>query len=134
MAVVRGVNSANYPVTCAFAAFLCDARSCSWLFAGVAQSVEQLTRNEKVGGSIPLSGTIKRKGLVAFGAALVSLESPPRAYLVHCPVCFAILLFVMALYNLVPGARITKITSDWRSTKGKGVLASNRKSIIMHAI
>ena len=27
--------------------------------AGVAQSVEQFTRNEKVGGSIPLSGTIK---------------------------------------------------------------------------
>ena len=27
--------------------------------AGIAQSVEQLTRNEKVGGSIPLSGTIK---------------------------------------------------------------------------
>lgn len=27
-------------------------------FAGVAQSVEQLIRNEKVGGSIPLSGTI----------------------------------------------------------------------------
>ncbi len=26
--------------------------------AGVAQLVEQLTRNEKVGGSIPLSGTI----------------------------------------------------------------------------
>lgn len=26
--------------------------------AGVAQSVEQFTRNEKVGGSIPLSGTI----------------------------------------------------------------------------
>ena len=26
-------------------------------FAGVAQSVEQLIRNEKVGGSIPLSGT-----------------------------------------------------------------------------
>ena len=25
--------------------------------AGVAQSVEQFTRNEKVGGSIPLSGT-----------------------------------------------------------------------------
>ena len=27
------------------------------LSAGIAQSVEQLTRNEKVGGSIPLSGT-----------------------------------------------------------------------------
>ena len=26
--------------------------------AGIAQSVEQLTRNEKVGGSTPLSGTI----------------------------------------------------------------------------
>jgi hypothetical protein len=26
--------------------------------AGIAQSVEQLIRNEKVGGSIPLSGTI----------------------------------------------------------------------------
>ena len=26
-------------------------------FAGIAQSVEQLIRNEKVGGSIPLSGT-----------------------------------------------------------------------------
>jgi hypothetical protein len=30
--------------------------------AGVAQSVEQLIRNEKVGGSIPLSGT-KSNGL-----------------------------------------------------------------------
>ena len=29
--------------------------------AGVAQSVEQLTRNEKVGGSIPLSGTSNEK-------------------------------------------------------------------------
>lgn len=28
-------------------------------FAGVAQSVEQFIRNEKVGGSIPLSGTIR---------------------------------------------------------------------------
>jgi hypothetical protein len=32
-------------------------------FAGVAQSVEQLIRNEKVGGSIPLSGTNKIKHL-----------------------------------------------------------------------
>ena len=30
-----------------------------WFQAGVAQSVEQLTRNEKVGGSIPLSGINK---------------------------------------------------------------------------
>lgn len=30
------------------------------IIAGIAQSVEQLTRNEKVGGSIPLSGTILR--------------------------------------------------------------------------
>jgi hypothetical protein len=30
-------------------------------FAGVAQSVEQLIRNEKVGGSIPLSGTKQTK-------------------------------------------------------------------------
>ena len=29
--------------------------------AGVAQSVEQLIRNEKVGGSIPLTGTSKIK-------------------------------------------------------------------------
>ena len=28
------------------------------MYAGIAQSVEQLIRNEKVGGSIPLSGTI----------------------------------------------------------------------------
>ena len=27
------------------------------VYAGIAQSVEQLIRNEKVGGSIPLSGT-----------------------------------------------------------------------------
>src|SRR3982750_2153257 len=33
-------------------------------FAGVAQSVEQLIRNEKVGGSIPLSGTKCAKGLL----------------------------------------------------------------------
>ena len=29
------------------------------VYAGIAQSVEQLIRNEKVGGSIPLSGTNK---------------------------------------------------------------------------
>ena len=34
--------------------------------AGVAQSVEQLTRNEKVGGSIPLSGTMFYKGFSDF--------------------------------------------------------------------
>ena len=43
--------------------------------AGVAQSVEQLTRNEKVGGSIPLSGTNKMKELVCFFAFLISRES-----------------------------------------------------------
>jgi hypothetical protein len=32
-------------------------------FAGVAQSVEQLIRNEKVGGSIPLSGTTINRSL-----------------------------------------------------------------------
>jgi hypothetical protein len=31
--------------------------------AGIAQSVEQLIRNEKVGGSIPLSGTNRIKDL-----------------------------------------------------------------------
>jgi hypothetical protein len=31
--------------------------------AGIAQSVEQLIRNEKVGGSIPLSGTNKNNHL-----------------------------------------------------------------------
>ncbi len=34
--------------------------------AGVAQSVEQLIRNEKVGCSIHLSGTNKDKGLLLF--------------------------------------------------------------------
>lgn len=35
--------------------------------AGVAQSVEQLIRNEKVGGSIPLTGTISGKGPASAG-------------------------------------------------------------------
>ena len=39
--------------------------------AGIAQSVEQLIRNEKVVGSIPISGTILR--WVARGHGLVSL-------------------------------------------------------------
>ena len=34
--------------------------------AGIAQLVEQLIRNEKVGGSIPLSGTNKNKKLCIF--------------------------------------------------------------------
>ena len=32
--------------------------TCGPFCAGVAQSVERLTRNEEVGGSIPLAGTI----------------------------------------------------------------------------
>ena len=42
--------------------------------AGIAQSVEQLIRNEKVGGSIPLSGTkkIKHSGQLARVGLFVS--------------------------------------------------------------
>ena len=36
------------------------------LLAGVAQLVEQLIRNEKVGGSIPSSGTIGFNNLAPF--------------------------------------------------------------------
>ena len=32
-----------------------------FIYAGIAQSVEQFTRNEKVVGSIPISSTIKGK-------------------------------------------------------------------------
>ena len=41
--------------------------------AGVAQSVEQLTRNEKVGGSIPLSGTSIKKARISLRAFLLWL-------------------------------------------------------------
>jgi hypothetical protein len=43
-------------------------------FAGVAQSVEQLIRNEKVGGSIPLSGTKQTKALAATARAFLSTD------------------------------------------------------------
>ena len=42
--------------------------------AGVAQSVEQLIRNEKVAGSIPVSGTIKQ-----FHAVPSSAMNPSRS-------------------------------------------------------
>ena len=40
------------------------------LKAGVAQLVEQLIRNQGVGGSIPLSGTIKSKSYTTFVTSL----------------------------------------------------------------
>ena len=43
-------------------------------FAGVAQLVEQLIRNEKVGGSTPLSGTNITNDLASFGAKSFSLS------------------------------------------------------------
>lgn len=43
--------------------------------AGVAQSVEQLIRNEKVGGSIPLTGTISGKGPASAGPFALWLRS-----------------------------------------------------------
>ena len=42
------------------------SRGYNHAFAGVAQSVEQLIRNEKVGCSIHLSGTNTDKGLLLF--------------------------------------------------------------------
>ena len=51
-------------------------------FAGVAQSVEQLIRNEKVGGSIPLSGTKvsdKKANCISVGFFLVAKQDPKKA-------------------------------------------------------
>jgi hypothetical protein len=44
--------------------------------AEVAQLVEQLIRNEKVGGSIPLFGTIRKKEEVCRGQAFLHLLQP----------------------------------------------------------
>ena len=50
--------------------------------AGVAQSVEQLIRNEKVGGSIPLTGTISGKGPASAGPFAVCVTALNS--LIHC--------------------------------------------------
>ncbi len=42
--------------------------------AGVAQSVEQLIRNEKVGGSIPLSGTNKFNKIKELGSSFLLVD------------------------------------------------------------
>ena len=60
--------------------------------AGIAQSVEQLIRNEKVGGSIPLSGTNRINDLAqllswAFSLGLHGGYVSPQP--THSPACFA---------------------------------------------
>ena len=51
--------------------------------AGVAQSVEQRTRNAKVVGSIPISGTSQEIRAVP-SSRIRSLRSPPSAgFLLH---------------------------------------------------
>ena len=68
--------------------WLAQARRCAYnrpseniagnLFrAGIAQSVEQRIRNAKVGGSTPLSGTIRSKHLAKFRRWAFLLSGAP---------------------------------------------------------
>lgn len=51
--------------------------------AGVAQSVEQRTRNAKVAGSIPVSGTIKQIHAVPSSVMNLSRSPPSAGFLFH---------------------------------------------------
>lgn len=56
--------------------------------AGVAQSVEQRTRNAKVAGSIPVSGTIKQIHAVPSSRMIIPRSPPSAGFLFHTvPYC-----------------------------------------------
>jgi hypothetical protein len=82
-------------------------------FAGVAQSVEQLIRNEKVGCSIHLSGTKQQKPTPA-GLAFCFAQSPKRRGVAGGSAC-ASGLAVAVIFALVRPAVVLRSLKIWRT-------------------